>query len=122
MERPPTGDDQPPPEPPVTDRAASHRSLAWRGWLNRQLQLLARIFGTTIRDARSGEVLGKALIFPWRGRLMVIAYTGHRYFYPRFRMQERATYWKQEIEFYTHPDPDEPHVRDPQSDSDPPAA
>jgi len=83
---------------------------------------LARIIGTTIRDGRTGEVLGKAIIIPWAGRLRVIAYTGDRYFYPRFRTQERATYWKQEIEFCTHPDPDEPHARDAQSPPDAPEA
>lgn len=83
-------------------------SLRFRRWLYRCLLVLVSVFGSTIRDSRTGDVLGKAILLPWRGRLRVIGYTGTKYFYPVFKLQKRATYWRQEVEFRTHPDPDEP--------------
>lgn len=104
-------------------------TLIFRRWLYQRLTQLIAILGSTIRDARTGDVLGKAILLPWRGKLIVIGYTGQRYFYPVFKLQKRATYWRQEIEFRTHPDPDEPstpatesHDRDAQSASDAPGA
>ena len=66
-----------------------------------------RALGTTIVDARTGERLGRALLFPWRGTIKVIGLeTPVR---PVFLPQNRLTYWKQDLGFTTHPPPDFPH-------------
>jgi hypothetical protein len=61
------------------------------------LRVLVRIFGSHIRDARTGESLGRAFFLPWRGRILVIGNTGA--VEPVFLPQERLTYWKQELGF-----------------------
>lgn len=104
----PQGDDQPPPPLSPGKKRVDKPTHLRRGWLYRRLLFFVYLFGCTIRDGRTGEVLGKAIIVPWGGRLMIIGYTGTKYFYPVFKLQKRATYWRQEVEFRTHPDPDEP--------------
>jgi len=69
---------------------------------------LARFFGTTIRDVATGNPIGRALLFTWRGRIHVIGLnTAVR---PIFMPQKRLTYWKQEIGFSPHALPDFPNV------------
>ena len=43
------------------------------GWLLRRLALWA---GTRIHDEETGEELGRAFLFIWRGRLLLLGYTG----------------------------------------------
>ena len=79
---------------------------------------LARRIGTRIVDAKTGEVLGKALILPWRGKIHVIGLEVpvRLVWLP----QKRLTYWKQQIGFVTHPPPDFPseaRITQPVSDS-----
>ena len=67
----------------------------------------ARLLGSPVVDQRTGRVLGRAMILPFRGKVHVIGLeTPVR---PVFLPQERLTYWKQELGFTTHPDPDFPH-------------
>lgn len=70
---------------------------------------LARRLGSTVVDRRTGQVLGRALFLPWRGRVIVIG-LGEQIHPVRavFLPQERLTYWKQEIGFTTLPEPDFP--------------
>ncbi len=75
---------------------------------NRLVRLAAAVFGTRIRDARTGEVLGKAILFPWRGKILVIGYKHDQALIPRFLSRERVSYWKQEIGFTRHDEPDFP--------------
>lgn len=66
--------------------------------------MIARMLGTRVRDFESGQLLGKALIIPWGGKIHVIGLeTAVR---PLFQPQTRLTYWKQEIVFTVHPPPD----------------
>lgn len=68
---------------------------------------LARLLGSTVVDRRTGEPLGRALLFPWRGRIIVIGLGEQiRPVKAVFLPQERLTYWKQEIGFMTLPEPD----------------
>ena len=71
---------------------------------------LARFFGTRISDIETGKPIGRALLFPWRGRIHVIGLNAavRAMFIP----QKRLTYWKQEIGFYGTPPPDFPKVDD----------
>jgi len=70
-----------------------------------------RFFGSTIRDVQTGEVLGKAFVFTWRGRVHVIGL--ERPVVPVFLKQQRITYWKQALGFTAHPSPDFPNERRP---------
>ncbi len=67
---------------------------------------ILRACGSTIIDAETGENLGRAFLFPWRGKILVIGLdTPVR---PVFRPQTRLTYWKQDLGFTVHPPPDFP--------------
>ena len=62
--------------------------------------------GSRIVDAENGQVLGRALIIPWRGKIHVIGlkFAVRLVWLP----QKRLTYWKQEIGFAVHPPVDFP--------------
>jgi hypothetical protein len=68
---------------------------------------LVHRFGTRLRDARTGEVLGRVLIVPWRGRISVIGLEDVTV-RPVFLPQQRLTDWKQDLGFTRHPSPDFP--------------
>ena len=70
---------------------------------------IARTIGIRIQDFRTGQRLGRALIFPWRGKIHVIGLNVA--VRPMFQPQKRLTYWKQEIVFTEHPPPDFPNIR-----------
>ena len=67
----------------------------------------ARWLGSPVVDARTGQVLGRALLVPFRGRVHVIGLDAA--LVPVFLPQRRLTYWKQELGFTVHPPPDFPH-------------
>ena len=71
---------------------------------------LARIFGSRLKDFETGELLDKALIIPWRGKIHIIGLKKN--IRPMFQPQDRLTYWKQDIVFTTHPSPDFKNVRE----------
>lgn len=82
--------------------------------LTRRIGLaLARAIGTRIFDHETGRSLGKALMIPWRGRIHVIGLEAA--VRPVFLPQKRLTYWKQELGFTTHPPPDFPRERPPET-------
>ena len=68
---------------------------------------LARHLGSPVRDVRTGQLLGRAIFVPFRGKLHVIGLEAN--VLPVFAPQDRLTYWKQELAFTTHPPPDFPH-------------
>ncbi len=67
---------------------------------------ILRACGSTIIDAETGARLGRAFLFPWRGRIKVIGLDMP--VRPVFVPQTRLTYWKQELGFTAHPPPDFP--------------
>ena len=68
---------------------------------------VARRLGSPVVDVRTGQVLGRALLVPFRGRVHVIGLNVA--VRPVFAPQARLTYWKQELGFTAHPPPDFPH-------------
>ena len=70
---------------------------------------LVHRFGTSLRDAETGEVLGRVLILPWDGRIHVIGLEDVTV-RPTFLPQQRLTYWKQDLGFTRLPPPDFPRV------------
>ena len=90
--------------------------------LSGAVRWLAGRFGRRIIDVRTGEVAGRAFVFCWRGRVVLVGLDPARALYPVFKTEPRATYWRQQIEFRSHPDPDFPDERaNDQRDPDPPA-
>ncbi len=67
----------------------------------------ARLLGSPVRDVRTGQTLGRALLVPFRGKVHVIGLDAA--VRPVFVPQQRLTYWKQELGFTAHPPPDFPH-------------
>ena len=66
-----------------------------------------------VRDAATGEDLGKYLFIPWFGRLLVfgLVMDNDKPFYPIFLPQKRLTYSLQELGFRKHSQPDFPNER-----------
>lgn len=71
---------------------------------------LINLFSSEIRDVETGECIGRALILPWRGRVLILgARVAGFALVPRFCAQSRLTFWKCELGFTRHPAPDYPH-------------
>ncbi len=68
---------------------------------------VARRLGSPVRDVQTGELLGRALLVPFRGKVHVIGLDA--VVRPVFSAQKRLTYWRQELGFTAHPPPDFPH-------------
>jgi len=68
------------------------------------------LFASDIRDVHTGERIGRALLVPWRGRMLVLGggIAGYS-LVPTFCAQTRLTFWKCELGFTRHPLPDYPH-------------
>ncbi len=78
---------------------------------------VARAVGTRLVDFKTGRSLGRALIFPWRGKIHIVGLT--KTVRPVFLPQKRITYWKQELGFTVHDQPDFEKLRpDPQGHAD----
>lgn len=67
--------------------------------------------GSPIRDDETGDLLGRALIFVWRGRIHLIGFTGTGPLKPVFCSQDKIRYWRQAIGFTRHSPPDFPRHR-----------
>jgi hypothetical protein len=80
-----------------------------RHLLRSVLLKIVQTFGARVVDSQTGELLGRALIIPWRGKIHVIGL--HSVVKPSFQAQKRLTYWKQEIVFTAAPKPDFPNKR-----------
>lgn len=87
--------------------------------IRRLILALARSVGSKIVDAETGQVIGRAFLIPWRGKIAVIGLEAE--VKPVFLPQKRLTFWKQELGFSLHTPPDFPHAVRPESPPDPPA-
>jgi len=80
-----------------------------------KLKLQLRSFGlwlcdwisSDLHDSHTGEKVGRALLVPWRGKIIMIGHRG-RAIIPSFCPQSRLTYWKQELGFTVYQKPDFP--------------
>lgn len=78
----------------------------------RIIRKLSGLFGSTIRDSETGEVLGKVFVVPWKGRIHFIGYTGVEPLRPVAIPTERISYWKMTLGFTGPREPDSPNIRD----------
>ncbi|BCU76929.1 hypothetical protein [Luteolibacter sp. LG18] len=65
-------------------------------------------FGSPIRDEETGELLGRALVVVWRGKIHLIGFSGSMVLKPVFCVQDRVRYWRQTIGFTRPQEPDFP--------------
>jgi len=65
-------------------------------------------FGSPIRDEATGELLGRAIVLVWRGRIHLIGFSGGTPLKPVFRTQDRVRYWRQSLGFTRPEQPDFP--------------
>ena len=72
------------------------------------------LFASDIRDVETGESIGRALLIPWRGRILILGKGVAGYaLLPRFCPQERLNFWKCELGFTRQQIPNYP--REPRS-------
>ena len=88
-------------------------------FVRRVVITLARSVGSKITDAETGRVLGRAFLFPWRGKIAVIGLEAE--VKPVFLPQKRLTFWKQDLGFTVQQPPDFPHEASPQRPPNPSA-
>jgi hypothetical protein len=67
------------------------------------------LFASEINDCMTGRRLGRGLVIGWGGRIQVVNYHG-RPLVPMFLHQSRMTFWRQQVGFTSHPDPDFPRI------------
>ena len=75
------------------------------------LRRIAGIVGSEIRDNETGELLGKAILIAFRGRLWLIGYTGTKGLRPVPVIRKEIRYWVQEMRFCAAEEPDYPRLR-----------
>lgn len=74
--------------------------------LSTWLSLLAKVFGSRIVDQRTGECVGKAFVVAWGGKVRLLGLRETRPLYPAYQNQERQTFWRRDLVFRSHPEPD----------------
>ena len=89
---------------------------------NQLVVVAAKLIGSQIRDHRTNQPIGKAILLPFRGKIHLLGYhcpqEHGQHVVPEFDTQQRATYWKQTIVFTQQPEPDYPREH-PQRDPNP---
>jgi hypothetical protein len=73
------------------------------------LPFLVKWFGSNIHDTRTGQMLGKAILLPWRGGVRLIGLP-NAFIAARFAPAPQTFYWHQNLEFFTHPPVDYPRL------------
>lgn len=69
---------------------------------------LVYVFGSDLKDSRTGEKIARSLMFCWRGHIYLIGLHGKQVI-PQFLPQEKPQFWKRKIGFICHSPPDFPH-------------
>jgi len=72
---------------------------------------VASVLGSRIVDANTGEVLGKAIVLPWRGRIHLIGLTCSVPLRPVAVSSQRLSYWRTSLGFAAPREPDFPNIR-----------
>ena len=67
---------------------------------------LIKLFGRRIRDVYSGDILGRGTIFIWRGKVIILGYTGDQPLKPVFLPKKKLSYWCYHLGFTTVELPD----------------
>jgi hypothetical protein len=71
---------------------------------------IINLLSSDIRDVDTGKCIGRALLVPWRGRILILGASVAGFaLVPKFFPQTRLTFWKCELGFTRHPAPDYLH-------------
>lgn len=81
--------------------------LSFKSKIRVALVHLARWLGSEVIDQRTGQPVGRALMVPWRGRVIVFGLDEPMQ--PVFLPEEKVRHWRQFIGFQSPPPPDFPH-------------
>lgn len=81
-------------------------------FLKSLLRWIVAVFGRRVRDERTGQMLGKALVLSSGGRAWLVG-LHHPYVRPVFLPENRVKYGRQRIGFATHPPVDFPRLLPP---------
>ncbi len=81
-----------------------------RALLRKLGNLYIGLLGSRIRDEETGELLGRALIIVWRGRVHVVGFDGGVALKPVFCSQDKIRYWRQSVGFTRATAPDFPRL------------
>jgi hypothetical protein len=74
----------------------------------RLIREAARFLGSRLYDEETGRFLGRAFVLPWRGRIVLIGYTGLMPLRPVVRCDFHLNYWKLTLGFTAPREPDFP--------------
>lgn len=75
------------------------------------IRALSRVLGSSLRDVNTGELLGKAFVVAWRGRVHIIGYTGSAPLRPVAVPGGRLSYARISMGFTAPTEPDFPKLR-----------
>lgn len=74
------------------------------------LRRVAGLVGSTIKDVETGEILGKAIVLVWKGRVHLIGYTGSVPLRPVAVPSRDIAYWRLTLGFAAPREPDYPSL------------
>ncbi len=72
---------------------------------------LSTLFGSPLYDEETGELLGRAFVVVWRGRIKLLGYTGSLPPRPVCVKRRKLAYWCLSIGFTAPREPDFPRIR-----------
>ena len=78
----------------------------------RILGLLVTMVGSDLRDYRTGEIIARAIVLSWGGKIHLLGLRGRDQVIPVFLPQHKMSFWKRSIGFTIHPRPDFPRERE----------
>jgi hypothetical protein len=81
--------------------------IAFKSKVRIALMHLARWLGSEIVDQRTGQPVGRALMIPWRGKILIFGLDEPMQ--PVFLPEAKVRHGRQFIGFQSHPPPDFPH-------------
>lgn len=83
-----------------------------KSFLRKVVMGLIHRFGTRLIDQRTGRSVGRVLVWAWGGRIHVIGLPNlgeEPEQQVRWKTEPRAVFYRQSLEFFSHPEPDFPH-------------
>jgi len=83
-----------------------------RKWISKVGWSVSEKIAPKIIDAKSGELLGRAVIVAFGTRAFVIGYRGRKPLVPIFLPEKKLKYWKLRIGFTAAKEPDYENIRE----------
>ena len=71
---------------------------------NHLFYIAVRLFGTRLKDVKTGEDLGRAIVIVIRGNIWVLGYSGEVPLVPVWYEEDRVRYWRSRLGFTKYSD------------------